>query len=276
VTYSYGPPVHHPAVRRLRRPAIRATVALGLVCAAAIAQWVGALILLGVDPESYDADQETIGLLSIVWGLFYLFAGIEFIGWLRTAHAGIRELGTELRWTRGWTIGAWFIPLASLVIPLLMISEMDRAAEERVAAGTRRLGRWVFVLWAILWTARQVFLDPSVFMEDAATGVVEIVLGAGLLIDLAAAAFAVLLIWRMTANIRTSSELAGPYGTAPVAWDPSTPYAHYQQPPADIPRYVPPPTDMPPVVPPPADPTSAPDPWSPSVPRPRPPADDQI
>jgi hypothetical protein len=57
--------------------------------------------------------------------LGYVFTATVFITWLYLARENLelrREAG--FRWAKGWTIGGWFVPLANLVIPARVVSEV--------------------------------------------------------------------------------------------------------------------------------------------------------
>ena len=66
------------------------------------------------------------------WGLVFLFSLVNFVllcTWMFKTHRVTQLLGvTNQRWSRGWTIGGWFIPGANLIIPRLVIGEIEKAA----------------------------------------------------------------------------------------------------------------------------------------------------
>jgi hypothetical protein len=73
--------------------------------------------------RSYDAASGTF-ILATLW---MLIAGILFIIWFFQAYRSAESHGASgRRWSTGWTIGAWFIPLANFVIPKLVMNEVDR------------------------------------------------------------------------------------------------------------------------------------------------------
>ena len=65
-------------------------------------------------------------------GLVVLFSFVNFVllcNWMFKAHRATQLLGvTNQRWSRGWTMGGWFIPGANLIIPRLVIGEIEKAA----------------------------------------------------------------------------------------------------------------------------------------------------
>jgi hypothetical protein len=61
---------------------------------------------------------DTDRLLVLMIGMIALGTGVSFIVWLYLAYANVQRWGIRgLSWSKGWAIGAWFIPLANLVIP---------------------------------------------------------------------------------------------------------------------------------------------------------------
>jgi hypothetical protein len=63
---------------------------------------------------------------------------VLLIIWLWRAYSNIRVFGaTPLRYGRGWTIGAWFIPIANLVIPKQLFNDVWRGADVRAPYNAR-------------------------------------------------------------------------------------------------------------------------------------------
>ena len=60
------------------------------------------------------------------------------------AYRSLNRSGAEGRsWSSGWAVGGWFIPLAALVIPRLVLSEIERISHPDngpapIGAGWRR------------------------------------------------------------------------------------------------------------------------------------------
>ncbi|WP_199510653.1 DUF4328 domain-containing protein [Nucisporomicrobium flavum] len=163
------------------------------------------------------------GLLSIT---SLLFAGIAFICWLHRARTNLDAFGgTVLSWGAGWTIGAWFVPLGNLVIPILMINEVDRATDHRVQGwDTRRPGRAVFVWWAVLWTAFLI-LDRvvAVAVLGAADSTGSTALAAlSAAVEVGAASAAIGLIRRITAG--QEAVLSGAAGAPAEAFAQTPPF----------------------------------------------------
>ena len=76
--------------------------------------------------DALDAETIAFGFLGI--GFFgYAFTGALFIVWFFKSYRAAASRGATSRtWASGWTIGGWFVPLANLVIPKLVMNEVDR------------------------------------------------------------------------------------------------------------------------------------------------------
>jgi len=92
--------------------------------------------------------------------LLLIVSGILVIGWTHSASKALDSRGPiGRRWRGGWTIGAWLIPFANLVLPKLVFNEIDRIArvpyagvpvgEDWRALERSQLGD----LWWLLWIA---------------------------------------------------------------------------------------------------------------------------
>ncbi len=63
---------------------------------------------------------------------------VLFIVWMFRAAKNNEALGrSNARFGPGWSIGSWFIPIANLVIPVLIVQDLWRGAMPRVPAATR-------------------------------------------------------------------------------------------------------------------------------------------
>ena len=89
--------------------------------------------------------------------VLYLFIAavlaVLFLVWMNHAYKAAASLGaTGQRWSPPWAVGGWFLPLANLVIPKLVMNEIDRMSspvngrapidQRWVAAPLHTIGRW--------------------------------------------------------------------------------------------------------------------------------------
>lgn len=85
--------------------------------------------------DSFDA----LLLLSYLVGIAALVLFIIFL--FQTNKAQDRFAPSRI-WSRGWTIGCWFIPLANLVLPALVVNDVDQIASEHDPRGDGSGGWW--------------------------------------------------------------------------------------------------------------------------------------
>lgn len=157
----------------------------------------GALRLLA------DAEEVSDGLVGL-FGLCGMVLAVLTIIWWYQAYQAIERTGATGRsWSAGWAIGGWFIPLANLIIPRLVLTEIDRvsaaAAEGSVDWRTRPLlatSSW----WWGCFVAASIALaaGTGITADQIERGITDAELyrtglwltSAGLALDVAAALFA--------------------------------------------------------------------------------------
>lgn len=75
-------------------------------------------------------------------GLAYLgelLAACMFIPWFAMAYGNLRRLGVQhLRWSNGWAVGSWFVPILGLVRPKQIANDIWRGSEAGAHAGSER------------------------------------------------------------------------------------------------------------------------------------------
>ncbi len=83
------------------------------------------------------------GLLGLVQSGVSLFTIVVFLVWINNAAKNVRTFGHEgLRFTPGWAVGWWFIPIASMWMPMLALREIWRASDPD-NVGTGHPGGWM-------------------------------------------------------------------------------------------------------------------------------------
>jgi hypothetical protein len=129
--------------RGLERPA---RIFVVLVCCRAIADLVSFPVELriveffsAVEASEYSEEEvartaEAIEAFSlpvfVAEAALFVMAGIAYIVWFRRARANLPGLGAVgLRRGTGWAVGAWFIPIVSLVMPKGIHDEIWRASD---------------------------------------------------------------------------------------------------------------------------------------------------
>jgi hypothetical protein len=95
-----------------------------------------------------DPIQGIIGLLQSGLGIV---TGITFLKWIYRAYKNIQGFGAEgLRFSPGWAVGYYFIPILSLIRPVQVMSEIWRASDDP-KNWPRRSGSWLIVSWWALF-----------------------------------------------------------------------------------------------------------------------------
>ena len=75
-----------------------------------------------------DPIQGIVGLLQSGLGIV---TGITFLKWIYRAYKNIQGFGAEgLRFSPGWAVGYYFIPILSLIRPVQVMSEIWRASDD--------------------------------------------------------------------------------------------------------------------------------------------------
>lgn len=90
----------------------------------------------------------TIGMGLAV--IVLLVAGVVFLFWLYRARVNAEMLaGQPQRLGRGWTIGAWFVPLGNVVLPPLVVADTWRASSRRSSGLVAAWWTAVLSAWAL-------------------------------------------------------------------------------------------------------------------------------
>src|SRR5580693_1675394 len=91
-----------------------------------------------------DPIQGIVGLLQLGLGVV---TGITFLKWIYRAYKNIQGFGAEgLRFSPGWAIGYYFIPILSLIRPVQVMSEIWRASYDP-RNWPRSPGSWLIATW---------------------------------------------------------------------------------------------------------------------------------
>lgn len=95
-----------------------------------------------------------VGLVAMAW----IASGVVGLVWLhKVSKAADARGAASRRWRGGWFIGAWVVPVANLVLPRLMMSELDRVFQtpyDGTPIGERWRTRdrtWLLDVWWALY-----------------------------------------------------------------------------------------------------------------------------
>ncbi|NUP09208.1 MAG: DUF4328 domain-containing protein [Polyangiaceae bacterium] len=121
-----------PPVRSISKPLI---VLLGIRAATPVFGWIVFRIYNAVSPfPGRDAPGDEVraalesrrtldSVLTGIDGLLTLVGIIMFFVWLARVYAWIRATRGPTKYSTGWAIGSWFVPIANLFVPALAISD---------------------------------------------------------------------------------------------------------------------------------------------------------
>ena len=95
-----------------------------------------------------DPMQGVVGMLQAGLGLV---TGVVFLKWVYRAYKNIQGFGAEgLRFSPGWAVGYYFVPILSLVRPVQVMSEIWRVSQDPQNWLQRR-GSWLIGTWWALF-----------------------------------------------------------------------------------------------------------------------------
>jgi hypothetical protein len=79
------------------------------------------------------ANDSRQGMIAFVWLIIYIASAVTFLMWMYRAHKNLSALGaTSLRFTPGWAVGWFFVPIMYLFRPYQVTSEIWKASEPKV------------------------------------------------------------------------------------------------------------------------------------------------
>lgn len=85
------------------------------------------------------------GLLGVE-NLVTVVAMITFLVWIHRVFVAIRASGGTTRWSPGWAVGGWFVPVANVVLPWLTVRDaLEALGKPTALAGAWWLG-WLLVM----------------------------------------------------------------------------------------------------------------------------------
>ena len=159
------PPTAEPAAG-YRSPGPVARVLMTLLATAAVLDvasalsfvadyrmWNNAMDGTAVDDAQLAASDVRLGLLSLGLLVVLLATMPVFIVWFHRLYTNLPALGArQLRFGRGWAIGAWFVPILNLWRPKQIANDIWRASDpDRAVTGDQWRGRPVAGLVHLWW-----------------------------------------------------------------------------------------------------------------------------
>lgn len=167
---------------------------------------------LGPTPESQ------VSLVGALGGLLSLATIVVWLVWQYRAHANLAALGSVgMRHTPGWTVGWWFIPIADLWMPLVVMRELWRASDPVAgptdwtsSRGSPLIGWW-WATWLAPFAAGFIAAAIAASATGTATAADAWAVVGGIL-RAASAVLAVALVVRIEARQRERRARGAPEG----------------------------------------------------------------
>jgi predicted nucleic acid-binding Zn ribbon protein len=157
------------------------------------------------------------------FGLFWLLVVAGFVVlvvWTYRAYRQAAAPDADLRFGRGWAIGAWFVPLANLVLVPMLLFDLwrlvsDRPERPRGRGWRRGRGNPLVLLWLATWSVGTVLSgEGDADLDDATVADVDrhfdLLLAAP--VNLVVAGVALGLFVRRTRRRLDARDLPGPSG----------------------------------------------------------------
>jgi Domain of unknown function (DUF4328) len=178
--------------------------------------------------DELDASDNRQGIAGVLELVTFIAVVIVFLTWFSRAYKNLGSLGASgFRFTPGWAVGAWFVPILNLWRPKQIANDIWRASDPAAAPAQGSVWREqaispLLTIWWIFWivsgylgnlTARLAFEgDEASDVRDA--DYADVV---GLVLDAVAAVLAIVVVSRMTrrlneraARMAAAAEPVGP------------------------------------------------------------------
>ncbi|MFJ3671173.1 DUF4328 domain-containing protein [Streptomyces sp. NPDC090106] len=139
-----------------KSPWILARSAQAAIVAAAVADVFRAAAVRDRYLLHTDASPDESGFISMVFPYLMTLAIVVFLVWLARSRRTAQELSSQAPLpSRGWTIGAWFIPVVNFFVPRQFVLDIGRASSPSWEQGR---GTMLVNLWWVAWIAHALVL----------------------------------------------------------------------------------------------------------------------
>ncbi|MDT0461525.1 DUF4328 domain-containing protein [Streptomyces gibsoniae] len=192
-----------------KAPWILARSAQAAIAAAAVADAFRAAAVRDHYLDHTAASLHESGFISMIFVYLMALAIVLFLVWLARSRRNAQELSPQASVpSRGWTIGAWFIPVVNFFVPRRFVLDIGRASS---ASWEEKRDTTLVNLWWVAWITHALVL--TVASWTAPGSMAFLVLAEALMI--VAAVLLGLVIERITAL--QSSALGATVPVAPLA-----------------------------------------------------------
>lgn len=88
-----------------------------------------------------------LGLIGMVSFIAFVLSTIYYMMWQYRAYWNVRVSGSETRYTPGWSVGWWFIPIANLFVPRGVLSNLWTMSGAEARTGYSSRPNTLYFLW---------------------------------------------------------------------------------------------------------------------------------
>jgi hypothetical protein len=108
-----------------------------------------------VSLQTANAADHRVHSLALASIALYVVTAVLFVVWFRYAYQNVSRMGVYgQRWSSGWAVGAWFVPLLNLVRPKQIANDTWRGSDPNLpmSSGLSLVDPpLVFTIWWGLW-----------------------------------------------------------------------------------------------------------------------------
>lgn len=109
-----------------------------------------------------EANDQRQGLIGILYLIVFVVSGFLILRWIHRANYNARQLGAEnMKFSPGWSIGYYFIPILTLWKPYQAMKEIWKASKEPSDWVSQGISG-ILPLWWFLWLVSN-FLGQAIF-----------------------------------------------------------------------------------------------------------------
>jgi hypothetical protein len=102
-----------------------------------------------ISPDQVASNDPVQGFIGLLQSGLGILTGIIFLKWIYRSYKNIQGFGAQgLRFSPGWAVGYYFIPILSLIRPVQVMNEIWRASDDP-RDWPKRPGSWLIASW---WT----------------------------------------------------------------------------------------------------------------------------
>ena len=202
--------IARPPYRPLSGRAAAATAVLGLLLALDVAavtsgyfevQLLDRLIAGETVPDpQLEANDTRVGMIGLGQGALWVACAIAFISWLHRAYGNVDALAPpHARYSKGWTIGAWFVPVMNFFRPKHIVNDVWDSGSPRTGAPFWLMLWWIgFLISGLLGRIAFPELGEYATLEQLRTDSINYMVSDGF--DVVVPALAILVVRVLTRN----------------------------------------------------------------------------